>query len=94
MEGGGGVVGGVRASKTGNKTLMFELYAMPLPKTHGAECPTYGLLNLNRVTFNGTVNFCECRKREPLRGCGGMPPRNFSNLKVLKRNLFPALSGR
>ena len=56
---------GVRTSRTGTKTLMFELSAI-----------------------NGTVNFCE-----PL-GCGGMPPRKFSNRKALKRNLFPALSGR
>ena len=65
---------------------MFELYAMQLPKTHGAECPTYGILNLNRVSFNCTENFWEHRRREPLGRCGGMPPRKISNLKALKRN--------
>ena len=30
-----------------------------------AECPTYGLLNWNRATFNGTGNVCERRRREP-----------------------------
>ena len=68
---------------------MFELYAMQLLKTHGAECPTYGILNLNRVTFNCTENFRERRRRQPLGGYWGMPPpppRKFSNLKALERN--------
>ena len=65
---------------------MFELYAIQLPKTHGAECPTYGLLNWNRATFNGTGNICERRRREPLGGLGACYPRKFSNLKALKRH--------
>ena len=65
---------------------MFELYAMQLSKTHGAECPIYVLLNWNRAMFNGTGNFCERRRREPLGGVGACPHRKFSNLKALKRN--------
>ena len=41
------------------------------------------------TTFNGSVNFCERRRREPLWGYGGMgacPARKFSNLNALKRD--------
>ena len=68
---------------------------MQLPKTHGAECSTYILLNWNQATFNGTHtwNFCERRRRKALGGLGASPPpapRKFSNLKALKRHFQQA----
>ena len=57
-----------------------------------AECPTYGLLNLNRPTSNGTGNFYERRRCEPLGGSGADPPPKIFKFENLKTH-FPALSG-
>ena len=50
-----------------------------------AECRTYGLTEIG-ATFKDRKEFCERQRRQPLGESGGMPSRNFSNLKVLKRH--------
>ena len=65
--GGGGGGGGCVPQEPGPNN---ECLTMQLPKTRGGR-----VTNLqNRATFNGTGNFCEGRRREPLGGSGGMPP--------------------
>ena len=51
------------------------------------ECPTYGASRIYGDDFqSGMGKCCERRRREPLGGSGGMPPRKFLNLKALKRH--------
>ena len=66
--------------------LMFEWYAMHVPKMDRAEWRTYGLIEIG-TSFNATGNSCERIRREPVWGSGGMAPRKFSNLKALKCHL-------
>ena len=72
-------------SRTGTK------YVGTIRHMHGnweetrAESQTEGLSEI-WPTFNGRVNFCERRRREPLGALGASPPRKFSNLKILKRH--------
>ena len=75
--------GGCVPQESGPNILMFEWYAMQVPKTHRAEWRTYGVIEIG-TSFHATGNTCERRRRKPLGGSGGMPPRNFSSLKALK----------
>ena len=86
--GGGGCV----PREPGPNILMFEWYAMQVPKIHRAEWRTYGVIEIG-TSFNATGKTCERRRRDPLGGSGGMPPSpppphppsgKFSNLKALK----------
>ena len=88
--GGGG--GGVRMSRTGTK------YVGTIRHMHGsweetrAENQTEGLSEI-WPSFNGRVNFCERRRREPLGALGASPPQKIFKPESLKTP-FPALRGR
>ena len=68
-EGGRGCV----PREPGPNILMFEWYAMQVPKIHRAEWRTYGVIEIG-TSFNATGKTCKRRRREPLGGSGGMPP--------------------
>ena len=76
--------GGYVPQEPGTNILMFEWYAMQVPKIHRAEWQTYWVTEFG-TSFSSAGNTCERRRREPLGGSGGMPcPGKFSNLKALK----------
>ena len=76
--GGGGGGGGGVPQEPGPNILMFEWYAMQVPKIHRAEWWNYWVTEIG-TSFNGAGQTCERRRREPLGGVWGAcpPPENF-----------------